>query len=302
MKKSIKRISNVEEVTNLNNAKENNINEDENVEIVYVEASEGSSDSRSDETLNFSFSSIISYGFIILLILAVAYKFVFPTLDSAEANLTHKKIGKSIVSSYFNLLQNTKYSDALKLIDTSSSEYSVNSLVNDLKSEFGSTDIIGYDVMDVIDNNDSSVVNTIVSYIDSSGRVLKKDQSFLVKNTPDGWKISLNGLIKKFSLQPAAATISNSYIISLKEIEYCIEGINLKVNIQNQTYKKFNINGTICMNMNTGYSFSEPINSLLKPKVNYDHNILFNNSSGQPNEVILKLDGNNYTLPVTIIK
>lgn len=300
MKKNIKSMASVQEVTNYDNAQENI--SDENVEIVYIDPPESSSNAEAGGLSDFSFSALISYGFIILLIAAVAYKFVFPTIDSAEANISHKKIGKSIVCSYFNLLQNTKYSEALSLLDTSNTDYNVDSLVNSLRDEFGSTDIIGYNVMDVIDSSDSSIVNTVVSYIDKSGKVLKKNQSFLVKNTPEGWKISLNGLIKKFKLQPTAATIADSFIISLKEIEYCYEGINLKINIRNETYKKFNINGTMCMVMNSGYSFTEPINSVLKSKVNYDHNILFSNSNGEPYEVILNLDGSTYTLPVKIIK
>jgi len=294
MKKSIILISNAQEEINSNDLIESN-----------SDIANESKENVAEESVNFSFSSIISFGFIIIIIIAVAYKFVFPTIDSLQADITHKKIGKSIVSSYFNLLENTKYSEALKLIDTSNSQYSVDSLINNLKSELGSTNIVGYDVMDVIESKDSSIVNTIVSYTDSTGKVLKKDQSFLVKDTPQGWKISLNGLVKKFKLQPTAAIIANSFIISLEEIEYCVEGINLKVNIKNQTYKKFNINGTISMNMRTGYNFSEPIQSVLKPKINYDHNILFNGSNGEPYEVVIKLDDNNhqtYTLPVRIIR
>ena len=306
MKKSIKNTSNAQGATNTDSAIGIDANNAvENQEIIYDEQIENNINSDSEESSDFSFSSIIRYGFIIMLIIAVTYKFVFPTIDSIEANLTHKKIGKSIVSSYFNLLQNTKYSEALKLLDTNSSPYSIDSMINNLKTEFGSTDIVGCNVLDVIEDKDSSIVNTIVSYVDNTGNVLKKDQSFMVKNTPQGWKISLNGLVKKFKLQPTAATYSDSFIISLEEIEYCVEGINLKVNIKNESYKKFNINGKINLNMRTGYSFSEPIQSVLKPKVSYEHNILFSGSNGDPYEVVINLDDKKYqtcTLPVKIIR
>lgn len=304
MKKSIKISTNIQETakSTVENYPDLNI---ENQEIEYVEGSEDTTGSDSEECSNFSFSSIICAGFIIMLIIAITYKFIFPSINSMEANLTHKKIGKSIVCSFFNLLENTKYSEAVKLLDVSNSQYSVDSLIDNLKNQFGSTDIVGCNVMNVIENQDSSVVNAIVSYIDSTGQVLKKDQSFLVKNTPQGWKISLNGLIKKFKLQPTSAVFFNSFRVTLEEMEYCVEGINLKIRIENNTYKNFNIKGIVDMNMTTGLSFSQPIESILKSKVCYNHNILFNSSSGEPSEIVLKLEGDRYgdrKLPVKIIR
>ncbi|MGE5329104.1 MAG: hypothetical protein ACM3KR_06340 [Deltaproteobacteria bacterium] len=297
MKKTIKRISDVQ------NPDLNKVPPEK--ELIFCRKIKKDISSKPEDSSDISLSGIISYAFIIILLISVAYKFVFPTINSLEANLTHKKIGKSIVSSYFNLLENTKYSEALKLIDTNNSKYSVNSLIDSLKTDLGSTDIVGCNIMDVIEDQDSAIVNTVVSCMDNTGKVFKQDKSFLVKNTPEGWKISLNGLIKKFKLQPVSATFSNGFIISLDEIEYCVEGINLKINIKNKTYNEFNINGTISMNMSTGYKFSEPIKSILKSKVNYNHNILFNGSNGEPYEVVIKLEGSNYkpqTLPVKIVR
>jgi len=294
MKKSIKFVE---------NAKYQNpgvIPVEDNQETEFVDANE-----ESEGESNFSFSTIICYGFIIMLIIAVVYKFIFPTIDSIQANLSHQKIGKSIVSSYFNLLENTKYSDALKLIDTSDSQYSINSLINNLESELGSTNIVGYNVLDVVENQDSSIVNTIVSYVDKTGTVQKKSQSFSVKDTPKGWKITIDGLVKNFKLEPSVATFGSGFKITLQEIEYCTEGINLKLNIKNQTYKKFNIDGVIDMNMSNGSRFSQPINTVLKSKVSYEHNILFKGSSGEPNQAVIKIvspENQTRTLSVKISK
>jgi len=305
MKKSIKNVENLKDVNNQSAEFQSEfIPVNDNQETENVDLAEESSDADSEGESNFSFSTIICYGFIIMLIIAIIYKFVFPTIDSIQANLSHQKIGKSIVSSYFNLLENTKYSDALKLLDTSNSQYSIESLISNLESELGSTNIVGYNVLDVIENQDSSTVNTMVSYVDKTGKVLKKDQSFLVKNTPQGWKITPNGLVKKFKLEPNIANFGNGFKISLQEIEYCTEGINLKLKIKNETYKKFNINGVIDMNMTTGYHFSQPINTVLKSRVSYEHNILFNGSNGEPNQVVIKIlspENQTRTLPVKIL-
>lgn len=253
-------------------------------------------------SLDFSFSSLISVIFTVFLIVALSYRFIFPTLNSFEANISHKKIGTSIVYNYFNLLQNSNYDDALKLLDVGDSDYNVNSLMGMLEQQLGTTDIVDCDVINVQDNSDYSIVNTIVSYM-NQGIVKSQNQSILVKNTPKGWKISLNGIIKKFNIDPVSATFNDSFTLTLKDIEYCVEGINLNLVVHNNKYKEVQMKGNISLKTTEG-TYQAEVDSKLKPKVNYNHNLLFKGATGEPIEVNLEFEGNGYNnavLPVKIL-
>lgn len=257
--------------------------------------------SRNTSEVDFSFCSLISVLFFILLITAAAYKIIFPAVDSFQANITNKKIGKSIVYNYFNLLETANYAEALNLLDVENSDFDIDSLTETLEKELGTTNIVDCNILSVFDNKDYSIVKTIVSYI-NQGKINTKNQEMLVKNTPEGWKISLNGIIKQFKLDPVSAAFGEELKITLDEIEYCIEGINLKMHVKNNTYSKVKMNGKFILKTENG-SYTENINTFVKSKVKYNHNLLFNTASGEPTSLKIDLQGRDYTactLPVSI--
>lgn len=257
--------------------------------------------SQTSPPIDISFSSIVSVIFIGLLIAAVTFKFIFPTIDSLNASITHKKIGQSVVYSYFNLLENTNYAEALKLLDIDGGSLSTDSLLNELQQQFGTTNIVDCSVLNVTENTDYSIVNTVISFL-NDGKMQTKNQDILVKNTPKGWKISLNGVIKKFKVDPVSATFNKNLILTLDEIEYCVEGINFKIKVQNDSYSNINMKGKLTLKTTKG-SFPANIESLVKPKVNYGHNTLFDSAAGEPIEIMIELEGKDNderTLPVTI--
>ena len=258
---------------------------------------------KEESTPNFdiSFSSIVSVIFIGLLIAAVAFKFIFPTIDSLDANITHKKIGQSVVYNYFNLLENTNYAEALKLLDIDDGNLSIESLLNEVKQQFGTTSIVDCSVLNVTENIDYSIVNTVISFL-NDGKMQTKNQDILVKNTPKGWKISLNGVIKKFKVDPVSATFNKNLTLTLDEIEYCVEGINFKIKVQNNSYNSINMKGKLTLKTTTG-SYPSDIEKMVNPKVNYGHNVLFDNAAGEPIEMIIKLEGKDIserTLPIAV--
>ncbi len=268
-------------------------------------AKEKDSGSRGEKCrqLDFSFCNIISTFFLIFLVLGVMYRFVFPTINSFEAGMTNKKVGKSIVYNYFSLLENSRYTEALKLMDVGSIVASPDVLADMIKREFGTTNIVGCDILDVKDTSEYSIVHALVSYVDK-GVTQSRKQSMLLKNTPDGWRISLDGMMKKFNLEPFSMFVGSNGDIELKpeEIEYCAEGINLRINISNISYKQIPMKGDITLITQTG-GFSASLNTSVKPKVSYDHNILFTGADGVPKKILLNLQGKGYSqqeLPVQI--
>lgn len=268
----------------------------------------GDSPSESEDTevvySNISLSGLISYLFIFILIGAIAMKFIFPTINSFEANMTHKKIGKSIVANYFNLLENAQYDDALKLLDATDTNNSMDSLLNSIQNEFGGNKIVDYNIVDVIDNEDYSIVNTLVS-VSNNGQIIQKDKSFLVKDTPKGWKISLSGLIKKFRLEPAKLSFNGKYTITAQDIEYCVEGINLALKVENCTYRKIDVKGNMKLCIADGPYCPADFITTLKSRVIYKHNVLFEGLTGEPTELIVTTNAdpyNTYRMPINIIE
>ena len=297
MKKSIiieKEICDIKSITN----------ELDQTSVDTIEGADKNSDSRKAcMPFDFSFSSIISIAFIIILVAAVAIKIFFPAIDSIQANIEHGMVGKSIVYNFYSLLENANYADALKLIDSQGSGLDVDSLASGLKEQIGTTDILGCDILDVVGKGDQSVVNTVISYM-QNGQVQTKNQSVLVKNTPSGWKISLDGLIKRFKIKPLLVTIGEVISFTPQEIEYCEEGINLKIKIKNNIYEKIGLNGVITLKTTTG-EFSEKIKTIIKSQVQYDHNLLFDNASGEPRKLIISLNGKGFEkseIPLEIIR
>jgi hypothetical protein len=228
---------------------------------------------------------------------------MFPAIDSIQANIEHRKMGKAVVYSYFNFIQNANYSEALKLVDGGESGLATASLMDDLMKQLGSTEIVGCDVLDVSDSNEQSIVNTAISYM-VDGQFKTKNQSLIVKNTPRGWKISLNGLVKKFKLNPVLVTIGNVLSITPEEIEYCEEGINLTMKIKNNTYKKVSMIGNLTLEtVNGGYN--KDVDTVVKPLVQYDHNLLFSNAGGDPKKLIVNLNGQGFKkceIPVEVVE
>jgi hypothetical protein len=279
-------------------------NELDQTSVDPIEGEDENSDSRKVcVPFDFSFCSIISVAFIVILVAAVAIKIFFPAIDSIQANIEHKMIGKSIVYNFYSLLEGSNYADALKLIDSQGSGFDVDSLTSGLKAQIGTTDIVGCDILDVIGKEDQSVVNTVISYI-QNGQVQTKNQSVLVKNTPSGWKISLDGLVKRFKVKPLLVTIGKVISFTPQEIEYCKEGINLKIKIRNNIYKKVGINGLLTLKTTTG-EFSKQIKTVVKSQVQYDHNMLFDNASGEPEKLIISLNGKGFEkseIPLKIIR
>lgn len=240
-------------------------------------------------TFDFSFSAVITYLFIILFIIAFALKFIFPSINSIEANIKHRKIGKSIVYNFFDLLENSDYESALNLLDINNANANVDYLINMLKSEFGTTKILDCDILNIFDKDDYSVVETMISY-ENEGKVFTKNKSLLLRNTPEGWKITLTGLIKSFKIEPFSATFDNAFTLTLDEIEYCVEGVNLKLKVENHTYKKKNMRGKMELKTVIG-TYPIDVNTVLKPKVKYEHNFLFYDAEGEPIELVISFEG-----------
>ena len=250
--------------------------------------------------IDLSFSTIISLLFFAFLIVAVAYKIVFPTIDSYGANITHKKVGTSIVYNFINLLQNSKYEEALKLLDVNEPNYSVNALMNSLQQELGTTNIVDCNVLNVQDNKDYTIINTVVSYV-NKGKLENQNQPFLIKSTPQGWKISLSGVIKKFNIDPVTATFGEDFSMTLEDIEYCIEGINLKVKVKNNKYSDILMKGNIKLSTSSG-TYPLSVDTMLKSKVKYDHNFLFTGASGEPTELVIDLVGKGFSRCILPLK
>ena len=258
-------------------------------------------DNKIQSSVDFSISGLISILFIIFIIVAICFKFFFPTVNSIEASITNKKVGKSLVYNYFNLLKNSQFTEALKLLDVTDSDFNINSLMSSLDNQIGSTNIVDCNILNVTDKQDYSIVDTLVSY-NNNGKIQTTNQSLLVKDTPKGWKISLNDIIKSFKLDPISATFDNSFSVELDEIEYCVEGINLKLIVENNTYQSIDMKGNMTLSTGNG-NYSVEINTLLKGKVKYEHNVLFIDATGDPMKLLINFPGkgnHNCVLPLII--
>lgn len=296
MKKNIKPVNKTSDNIETNNI----LTSAENESIVDTEQK---AFDKSSAPLELSICTLLSTVFLVLLIAGVTVRFVFPGINSYQAGIKNVKVGKSIVYNYFNLLENSNYEQAMKLLDVDSSAFNSESLAETINQQFGTNSIVGCDISEVIDKSDYSIVNTAITYV-NDGIKKTRNQSMLVKNTPEGWRISLNGIIKRFNLDPVSASFDNKFSLRLEEIEYCVEGINLKFKVNNNTYEKIGMNGDLMLSTETG-KYKANINSTLMPKVNYDHNVLFEKAEGEPETLIINMNGrdnDNKELPVKIIK
>jgi hypothetical protein len=125
-----------------------------------------------------------------------------------------------------------------------------------------------------------------------------------VKNTPQGWKISLSGLVKKFKLNPVLVTIGNVLSITPEEIEYCEDGINLTMKIKNNKYKKVSMIGYLTLETVSG-GYNKNVDTVVKPLVQYNHNLLFSNAGGDPKKLIVNLSGKGFKkceIPVEVMQ
>ena len=310
MKKNIRITRNIQENTNLDNKEEIIVKTEDSGLIGQVQdlssrrrkkSAKKIEENKSQLQADFSISGLISILFIVFLVIAVFYKFIFPTVNSIDAGITNKKVGKSLVYNYFNLIKNANYGEAIKLLDIGNSDFNVNSLMSSLNQQIGSKNIVDCNILNVTDGKDYSIVDALVSF-NNNGKTQTTNQSLLVKDTPKGWKISLNGIVKSFKLDPLTATFDNTFSIKLDEIEYCVEGINLKLKVENETYQNASMKGNMILSTESG-DYSANINTLLKGKVNYEHNIFFTNAIGQPTKLLINFIGKsneNRVLPLVI--
>ena len=218
-----------------------------------------------------------------------------PTIASIEADITYKKMSKSVVFNFFDLIKNANYKEAIGLTDNT--DLSLNILPADtldlkkiLGQEFSENEIVGAKIIDVLKNTEgSSIVKALISYKD--GNVIKsKLQSILVNNTLNGLKISLNGLIKSYNIEPNFVTVGNKYSLELKNVDYVVDGINLKIKVSNNTYEKTPMKGFLILVTSVG-NFKSIVNTDINPKVVYNHNFLFSQATGEPQELFINFEG-----------
>jgi hypothetical protein len=245
-----------------------------------------------------NFYTIISLTFLALLLVGIVFKFIFPTIDSIRADIEYKKMSKSVVYDFMGLIKETNYKGALNLTDFKQSNPKTEALTQMIHSQIGSNNIVNTKIVDVLSNkkvsswiNDQNftVVKTLITF-KIGETVQSKVQSFLVKSTPKGLKISLDGLIKSYNLIPNTVTIDKKYCMTLNQLDYCVDGINLRIRISNQTYEKLPMKGKLTLET-TEDKYITNIDLQLSPKVNYQHNILFSQAVGEPEKLIIEMGG-----------